>query len=74
MQKSKHFRGRLSLTFVQKGFILQRLLASCTARLKFFISMCNSARWHRSLPAEGTVDHKESRRHGVSEQLRRLLF
>lgn len=74
MQKSKHFRGRLSLTFVQKGFILQRLLASCTARLKFFISMCNSARWHSSLPAEGTVGHKESRRHGVSEQLRRLLF
>lgn len=65
MQKSKHFRRRISLTFVQKGFILQRLLASCAARLKFFISMCNSARWHSSRPVEGTVDHRESRRHGV---------
>lgn len=49
----------MSLTLVQKGFILQRLLASCTARPKFFISMFNSARWHSSLPEEGTVDHKE---------------
>lgn len=51
---------RMSLTLVQKGFILQRLLASCTARPKFFISMFNSARWHSSLPEEGTVDHKET--------------
>lgn len=50
----------MSLTLVQKGFILQRLLASCTARPKFFISMFNSARWHSSLPEEGTVDHKET--------------
>lgn len=60
------------LTFVQKGLILQRLLASCTARLKFFISMCSSARWHSSLPEEGTVDRK--REQTVSQQLPRLLF
>lgn len=51
---------RRSLTLVQKGFILQRLLASCTARPKFFISMFSSARWHSSLPEGGTVDHREA--------------
>lgn len=59
---------------VQKGFILQRLLASCTARPKLFISMFNWARWHSSLPEEGTVDHKEIPRHSVSERLPRGLF
>lgn len=43
---------------VQKGLSLQRLLASCTARLRFFISRCSSARWHSSLPVGGTVGHR----------------
>lgn len=50
-------------TFVQRGFILQRALASCTAWLKFPISMCNSVRWHNSLPKEGAVHHREKQTH-----------
>lgn len=49
------------LTFVHRGFNLQRLLASCTAWLKFPISMCSSARWHSSLPKGGATQHKERR-------------
>lgn len=59
MKHHKRFRFISVLTFVQWGFIRQRLLASCTARLKFLISMCSSARWHSSLPEEGTVHHEE---------------
>ena len=47
------------LTFVHRGFNLQRLLASCTARLKFPISVWSSARWHSSLPEEGAMQHKK---------------
>lgn len=52
-----HGQACVRLTFGHRGLIWHKLLASCTARLTLFISMCSSARWHRRRPVDGAA-HK----------------